>query len=74
MGQGQLYEMQQDQVLGPTLGSQQPHAMLQAWGRVAGKLPGREGPWPVGRQPAEHKPAACPGGQEDHRHLGLYQE
>ncbi|KAK4816427.1 hypothetical protein QYF61_016863 [Mycteria americana] len=27
-------------VSGPVFGSQQPHATLQAWGRVAGKLPG----------------------------------
>jgi len=40
MGQGQRYEFQQGQILGPALGSQQPHATLQAWGRVAGKLPG----------------------------------
>ena len=25
--------------------SQQPHTMLQGWGRMAGKLPGRKGPW-----------------------------
>ena len=25
-------------------------------------LPSREGPWGVGRQPAEHEPAVCPGG------------
>ena len=74
MGQGQSYEVQQPQVLDPALGSQQPHAMLQAWGRVAGKLPGGKGPWGVGRQPAEHEPAVCPGGQEGQWHPGLYQE
>jgi len=42
MGQGQLYEAQQGQVLGPALGSQQPHATLQAGGRVAVKMPGAE--------------------------------
>ncbi|GAB0176145.1 hypothetical protein GRJ2_000079700 [Grus japonensis] len=31
MGRGQLYEVEQGSVLGPTLGSQQPHATLQAW-------------------------------------------
>jgi len=31
-------------------------------------------PWGVGRQPAEHEPAVCPGGQEGQRHPGLYQE
>lgn len=39
MGQGQLYEVLQRQVPGPALGIQQPHAMLWAGGRVAGKLP-----------------------------------
>jgi len=38
MGQEQLYEFQQGQMLGPALQSQQPHATLQAWGGVAGKL------------------------------------
>ncbi|KAK4827884.1 LOW QUALITY PROTEIN: hypothetical protein QYF61_022307 [Mycteria americana] len=31
-------------VSAPALGSQQPHARLQAWGRGAGKLPGGKGP------------------------------
>jgi len=47
MGQGQLFEVQQGQMPGPALGSQQPHATLQAWGGVAGKLPSRKGPWGV---------------------------
>ena len=59
MGQGQLHDTEQGQVPGPALGSQQPHATLQAWGRVPGKLPGRKGPGDVGRQPAEHEPAVC---------------
>jgi len=37
MGQGQLYEVQQGQVPGPALVSQQPHAKLQAWGGVGEK-------------------------------------
>jgi len=41
MGRDQLYEVQQGQMVGPALGSQHPHATLQAWGGVAGKLPGR---------------------------------
>jgi len=45
MGRGQLYEVQQGEVLGPALGSQQSHATLQAWGGLAGKLPVRKGPW-----------------------------
>jgi len=48
MGQGQLYEVQQGQVQGPALGSQPPHATLQAWGRVSGKLPGVKGPGGAG--------------------------
>jgi len=48
MGQGQLYEIQQGSVPGPALESQQPHATLQAWGRVAGKLPDGKGPGGVG--------------------------
>jgi len=63
MGQGQLCEVQQGQVLGAALGSQQPHATLQAWGRVAGKLPSGEGSCGAGQQLAEHEPAVCPGGQ-----------
>ena len=74
MGQGQLDEVQQGQVPGPVLWSQPPHAMLQAWGGVVGELSGGKGPWNVGRQPAEHEPAVCPGGQEGQRHPGLYQE
>ncbi|KAF1526192.1 Zinc finger C2HC domain-containing protein 1A, partial [Eudyptula albosignata] len=71
MGRGQLYEVQQGQVPGPALRPQQPHATLQAWGGVAGKLPGGKGPGSVGRQPAEHEPAVCPGGQEGQWHPGL---
>jgi len=55
MGQGQLYDVQQGQVPGPALGSQQPHATLQAWRRVAGKLSCGKGPWGVGRQLAEYE-------------------
>ena len=67
VGQGQSYEFQQGQVLGPALWSQQPHAMPQAWGGVAGKLPSRKGPGGVGQQPAEQEPAVCPGGQGGQR-------
>ena len=49
-------------------------AKCQAWGGVAGKLPGGKGPGGAGRQPAEHEPAVCPGGQEGQWHPGLYQE
>ncbi|KAJ7402705.1 hypothetical protein BTVI_83993 [Pitangus sulphuratus] len=50
MGQGQQYEVQQGQVLGSALGSQQCHAALQAGGTVPGKLPDRKGPGGAGRQ------------------------
>ena len=60
--------------LGPALGSQQLHATLQAWGRVAGKLRSRKGPGGVGQQQAEYEPAVCPGGQEDQQRPGLYQK
>jgi len=42
-------------------------------GKSGWKAHGGKGPWGVGRQPAEHEPAACPGGQEGQRHPGLYQ-
>jgi len=45
MGRGQVYEVQQGQMLGPARWPQQPHALLQAWGGVAGELPGRKGSW-----------------------------
>jgi len=67
-------EVQQGQMLGPALGSKQPHVALQAWGGVSGKLPGGKRPWGVGGQPSELEPAVCPGGQEGQRHPGLYQE
>jgi len=44
MGQCQLYEIQQGQVLGPALWAQQPHATL----KVDGKLPSGKGPWGAG--------------------------
>ena len=59
---------------GPALRSQPPHAMLQAWEAVAGKLPSGKGSWDDGRYPAEHEPAVCPRGQEGQQHPGLYQE
>lgn len=39
---------QDDLVPGAALGSQQPYAVLQAWGRVGGKLPGGKGPGGAG--------------------------
>ena len=38
------------------------------------EMPSRKGPWAVGRQPAEHEPAVCPGSQEGQQHPDLYQE
>ncbi|KGL87736.1 Urea transporter 2, partial [Charadrius vociferus] len=40
--------------------SQQSHAMLQAWGRVARKLLSRKGPGGVGGQTDGYAPAVCP--------------
>jgi len=75
MSRGQLYEVQQGQRPGPAFWLQQPHATLQAWGRVAGELPSGKGPWGVvGGQLAEQEPAVCPGGQEGQRHPDLDQE
>jgi len=37
-GDTKLGEVQHDQVYDPALWAQQPHAVLQAWGRVAGRL------------------------------------
>ena len=59
---------------GGILRPQQPHATLQAWGGVTGKLPDGKGPGSVGRQQAEDEPAVCPGGQEGQWHPGLDQE
>ena len=52
-----LYEVQQGQMPGPALRSQQPHAMLQAWEGMAGKLPRGKRSSDNGRQLAEHEPA-----------------
>ena len=60
--------------MSPALWPQQPQATLQAWGRVAGRLCGRNGPGGVDQHSAEHEPAVCPGGQEGQRHPGLYQQ
>ena len=43
-------------------------------GRSGWKAAWRKGPWSVDRQPAEHDPAVCPGGQEGQGHPGLDQE
>lgn len=71
MGWSQCDEVQQDQAsdLAP-----QPQAMLQAWGRVAGKLCGGKESKDVGQHSAEHEPAVCPDGQEGQWHPGLYQQ
>jgi len=45
MGQGQLYEVQQGQVLGPALGSQQPHATLQAGEEWLESCPAKKDLW-----------------------------
>ena len=48
--------------------------MLQAWGRVAGKLCRGNGSGSVCLPSAKHEPTVCPGGQEDQWHPGLYQK
>jgi len=48
LGWGQWDEIQQDQVLSPARCPKQPHAVLHAWGRVAGKLCGGQGSGVVG--------------------------
>lgn len=64
MGQGQWCEVQQVRVLGSSPGPQQTHAVLQAGGRVARKLPSRKGDVCVCRQLAGHELAACLDRQE----------
>jgi len=59
--------------MGPFLWSQQPQAMLQAWGRVTGKLYGGKQSGSASQQPAEHEPTVCPGEQEGQWHPDLYQ-
>ncbi|GAB0179859.1 mitochondrial enolase superfamily member 1 [Grus japonensis] len=76
MDEGEAVDVVYLSVLGLALGSEQPHAMLQAWGRVAGRLPSGKRTGGVGRQPAayepaEYEPAVCPGGQEGQQHPGL---
>ena len=48
-------------MLGPAFWSQPPQATLQAWGRVAGKLPDGKGPLCADGQSAEYEPPVCPG-------------
>ena len=61
-------------MLSPAFWSQQPQAILQAWGGEAGKLPDGKGPWCTDGQSAEYEPTVCPGGQEGQWHPVLYQE
>ena len=49
------------QVPDPALWSQQPHAVLQAWGRADGKLHRGKGSGCVSGCMAEHEPAVCLG-------------
>lgn len=50
MGQDQKHKVQQDQVLVLHFWPQQPHGALWAWGRMAGKPMGGEGPGGAGKQ------------------------
>jgi len=61
-------------VPGPAIWPEQPQVTLQAWGRVAGRLRGKNGPREVGQLLAEHEPAVCPGGQEGQWHPNLCQK
>ena len=58
----------------PALQSQQAHATVQTWGRVAGKLPGAKGSGGVGHQWTEHEPVLCSGDQKGQQHPGLYKK
>lgn len=69
VGWDQQHEMQQDQVLGPVLWPQQPHAGLQAGVRVVGKWPSGMGPWGCWLTAAEHEASVCPGGQDGQWYL-----
>jgi len=54
-----------------------PHIRLSnttGLGKSGWKAAHGKGPWGAGRQPAEHEPAVCPGGQEGQGHPGLYQQ
>lgn len=66
----QLANIQQSQVLGPTLGSQQPHAELQAGARVFWTLPSRKGPSGGGQQRLNVSQECV---SADQWHPGLYQ-
>jgi len=55
-------------------GPNNPYAVLQAWGSVAGKLYRGEGSGDVSQWTAEHEPVVCRGGQESQQHPGLHQE
>ena len=57
-------EVQQEQVPGPALWPQQPQTMLQAWGRVAGRLYGRSGLGGTSGRLAKYESVVCPGSQE----------
>jgi len=61
-------------VSNPALWSQSPHATLQAWGRVAGKLCGGKEAVGTGQCLVDHKSVVCLGGQEGQWHLGLSQK
>ena len=74
MDRGQWNEVRQDQVPGPTLRPQQPQAMLQGDGRVAGRMYRGKGSGGIGQPLAEHVPGVCTGGQRGQWHPDLYQK
>jgi len=59
---------------GPPPGEEQLHALVQAWGRPAGKQLCREGPGCAGGGQVGPEPAVCPGCQEGQWDPGVHQE
>lgn len=64
MGWGQLCNLQQDQVPGPELQTDQLHVMLKTWDRVTGKAWGGKGSGSVGQCSTEHEPSVYLDDQE----------
>jgi len=46
--------------MGSALWPQKPQATLQAWGKVAEILCGRNGPGAIGQHSADNEPKVCP--------------
>lgn len=65
MGHSQFFEVQQYQVSGPVLGSQEPHATHKDLGQSGCKAAQQKRPGGSGQHLAEYNPQVCSGGQED---------